>query len=90
MGKKYSEVEPYLKEFPFHIVKHGDDLLRIEVNNQHLFAGRNLGHDPAASLKDAAEHHLNDPIDGVIITVPAYFNDSQRQATKDAGSHRRA
>ncbi|MEI6614342.1 MAG: Hsp70 family protein, partial [Chrysiogenales bacterium] len=37
-------------------------------------------------LKDAADRFLSDPIDGVIITVPAYFNDSQRQATKDAGT----
>ncbi|HEX7502652.1 MAG TPA: molecular chaperone DnaK [Acidobacteriota bacterium] len=85
MGKKYSEVEPYLQEFPFHIVKHGDDLLRIEVNNQ-LYSPEEISAMILLKLKDAADRYLNDPIESVIITVPAYFNDSQRQATKDAGS----
>ena len=85
MGKKYSEVEPYLKEFSFHIIKHGDDLLRIEINNQ-IYAPEEISAMILLKLKDAADHYLSDPIDGVIITVPAYFNDSQRQATKDAGT----
>ena len=84
MGKKYSEVEPYLKEFPFHIIKHKDDLLRIEINNQ-IYSPEEISAMILLKLKDAADHYLSDPIDGVIITVPAYFNDSQRQATKDAG-----
>jgi molecular chaperone DnaK len=85
MGKKYSEVEPYLKEFSFHIIKYGDDLLRIEINNQ-IFSPEEISAMILQKLKDAADHYLSDPIDGVIITVPAYFNDSQRQATKDAGT----
>ena len=85
MGKKYSEVEPYLQEFPFHIIKHGDDLLRIEVNN-HVYSPEEISAMILIKLKDAADRYLNDTIDSVIITVPAYFNDSQRQATKDAGS----
>jgi molecular chaperone DnaK len=85
MGKKYSEVEPYLKEFSFHIIKYGDDLLRIEINNQ-IFSPEEISAMILRKLKDAAERHLHGPIDGVIITVPAYFNDSQRQATKDAGT----
>jgi len=85
MGKKYSEVEPYLQEFPFHIVKHGDDLLRIEVNNQ-VYSPEEISAMILLKLKDAADRYLSDPVDSVIITVPAYFNDSQRQATKDAGS----
>ena len=85
MGKRYSEVEPYLQEFPFHIVKHGDDLLRIEVNNQ-VYSPEEISAMILLKLKDAADRYLSDPIDSVIITVPAYFNDSQRQATKDAGS----
>jgi len=85
MGKKYSEVEPYLQEFPFHIIKHGDDLLRIEINNQ-VYSPEEISAMILLKLKDAADRYLSDPIDSVIITVPAYFNDSQRQATKDAGS----
>jgi len=85
MGKKYSEVEPYLKEFSFHIIKHGDDLLRVEINN-HLYSPEEISAMILRKLKEAADRYLNDPIDGVIITVPAYFNDAQRQATKDAGA----
>jgi len=85
MGKKYSEVEPYLKEFSFHIIKHDDDLLRIEIDN-HLYSPEEISAMILRKLKEAADRYLNDPIDGVIITVPAYFNDAQRQATKDAGS----
>ncbi|MDD8011944.1 MAG: molecular chaperone DnaK [Acidobacteriota bacterium] len=85
MGKRYSEVEPYLQEFPFHIVKHGNDLLRIEVNNQ-VYSPEEISAMILLKLRDAADRYLSDPIDSVIITVPAYFNDSQRQATKDAGS----
>jgi molecular chaperone DnaK len=85
MGKKYSEVEPYLKEFPFRIVRHGDDLLRIAINNQ-IYSPEEISAMILIKLKDAADRYLNDTIDSVIITVPAYFNDSQRQATKDAGS----
>ena len=85
MGKKYSEVEPYLKEFSFHIIKHGDDLLRIEVNGK-IHSPEEISAMILRKLKDAADQRLSEPIDGVIITVPAYFNDSQRQATKDAGA----
>ncbi|HOW45085.1 MAG TPA: molecular chaperone DnaK [Candidatus Aminicenantes bacterium] len=85
MGKKYSEVEPYLNEFPFHIIRHGEDLLRIEVNNQ-VYSPEEISAMILLKLKDAADRYLSDPIDSVIITVPAYFNDSQRQATKDAGT----
>ncbi|HSQ35007.1 MAG TPA: molecular chaperone DnaK [Candidatus Binatia bacterium] len=85
MGKKFPEVEPYLKEFPFHIIRYGEDLLRIEINNQ-VYSPEEISAMILRKLKDAADRHLSDPIDGVIITVPAYFNDSQRQATKDAGT----
>jgi molecular chaperone DnaK len=85
MGKRFSEVEPYLSEFPFHIIKQGEDLLRIEVNN-HVYSPEEISAMILLKLRDAADRYLNDPIDSVIITVPAYFNDSQRQATKDAGS----
>ncbi len=85
MGKKFSEVEPYLNEFPYHIIRHGDDLLRIEVNNQ-IFSPEEISAMILLKLREAADRYLSDPIDSVIITVPAYFNDSQRQATKDAGS----
>jgi molecular chaperone DnaK len=84
MGKRYSEVKPYLYQFNYQIVEGEDDTLRIRVNDV-LFSPEEISAMILEKLKEAAEVYLNDTIEGAIITVPAYFNDSQRQATKDAG-----
>jgi molecular chaperone DnaK len=84
MGKRFSEVKPYLYQFNYQIVEGEDDTLRVRVNDV-LFAPEEISAMIIERLKEAAENHLNDTIEGAIITVPAYFNDSQRQATKDAG-----
>jgi molecular chaperone DnaK len=84
MGKRYSEVKPYLYQFNYQIVESEDDTLRIRVNDV-LFSPEEISAMILEKLKEAAEEYLNDTIEGAIITVPAYFNDSQRQATKDAG-----
>lgn len=84
VGKRYSEVKPYLYQFNYQIVEGEDDTLRIRVNDV-LFSPEEISAMILEKLKEAAEEHLNDTIEGAIITVPAYFNDSQRQATKDAG-----
>jgi len=84
MGKRYSEVKPYLYQFNYQIVEGEDDTLRIRVNDV-LFSPEEISAMILEKLKEAAEEYLHDTIDGAIITVPAYFNDSQRQATKDAG-----
>ena len=85
IGMKYSEIEPYLADFPYEIVRHGDDYLRIRIDS-NLFSPEEISALILAKLKEAASKHLNEEPEGVIITVPAYFNDSQRQATKDAGT----
>lgn len=84
VGKRYSEVKPYLYQFNYQIVEGEDDTLRIRVNDV-LFSPEEISAMILEKLKEAAEEHLDDTVDGAIITVPAYFNDSQRQATKDAG-----
>jgi molecular chaperone DnaK len=84
VGKRYSEVKPYLYQFNYQIVEGEDDTLRIRVNDV-LFSPEEISAMILEKLKEAAEEHLNDTVEGAIITVPAYFNDSQRQATKDAG-----
>jgi molecular chaperone DnaK len=84
VGKRYSEVKPYLYQFNYQIVEGEDDTLRILVNDV-LFSPEEISAMILEKLKEAAEEHLNDTVEGAIITVPAYFNDSQRQATKDAG-----
>jgi len=84
VGKRYSEVKPYLYQFNYQIVEGEDDTLRILVNDV-LFSPEEISAMILEKLKEAAEEHLHDTVEGAIITVPAYFNDSQRQATKDAG-----
>jgi molecular chaperone DnaK len=84
VGKRYSEVKPYLYQFNYQIVEGEDDTVRIRVNDV-LFSPEEISAMILEKLKEAAEEHLNDTVEGAIVTVPAYFNDSQRQATKDAG-----
>jgi molecular chaperone DnaK len=84
MGKRFSEVKPYLYQFNYQIVEGEDDTLKIRINDI-LFSPEELSAMIIEKLKEAAEERLHDVIEGAIITVPAYFNDSQRQATKDAG-----
>jgi molecular chaperone DnaK len=84
MGKYFSEVQPYLSQFNFNIVKAEEDKLKIKIGDQ-LFAPEEISAMILRKLKESAEEYLNDHVEGAIITVPAYFNDSQRQATKVAG-----
>ena len=84
IGKRYSEVAPYIHQFNYSIVEGQGDMLKIQINDK-LFSPEEISAMILEKLKEAAEQRLMDTIDGVIITVPAYFNDAQRQATKDAG-----
>jgi molecular chaperone DnaK len=84
IGKRYSEVAPYLKQFNYSIVEGEEDTLKIKINDL-LFSPEEISAMIIGRLKEAAEQRLDDTIEGAIITVPAYFNDTQRQATKDAG-----
>jgi len=84
MGKRYSEVEPYLYQFNYEIVEADDDMLKIKIDNV-LYSAEEISAMIIMELKRAAEKQLNDTIDSAIVTVPAYFNDSQRQSTRDSG-----
>ncbi len=84
IGKRYSEMAPYLKQFNYSIVEGEEDTLKIKINDV-LFSPEEISAMIINRLKEAAEQRLDDTIEGAIITVPAYFNDTQRQATKDAG-----
>lgn len=84
MGKRYSEVAPFLEQFNYEIVEGEDDSVRIKINGL-LFSPEHISGMILEKLKEAAEEWYNEKIEGAIITVPAYFNDSQRQATRDAG-----
>ena len=86
MGRRYDEVERERKMVPFNVIKGpaGDARVRTPVNNRE-YSPQEISAMILAKLKADAEAYLGEPVTQAVITVPAYFNDSQRQATKDAG-----
>ena len=89
MGRRHSEVSDEEKLVPYKVVGSGDDLVKVEVNDQ-TYAPPELSAKILRTLKETAEKYLGETVEKAVITVPAYFNDSQRQATKDAGTDRRS
>jgi len=88
MGRKFDEVQEELKRVPYKVVKasNGDVAVEVEVDGKpKQFTPPEISAMILAKLKADAETRLGEKITQAVITVPAYFNDSQRQATKDAG-----
>ena len=88
MGRKFDEVSEEIKRVPYKVVKasNGDAAVEIEIEGKpKLFSPPEISAMILAKLKTDAEMRLGEKIAQAVITVPAYFNDSQRQATKDAG-----
>ncbi|MDW8308807.1 MAG: molecular chaperone DnaK [Verrucomicrobiales bacterium] len=88
MGRKYDEVQEEIKRVPYKVVRaaNGDAWVEVEVDGQpKQFSPPEISAMILAKLKADAEVRLGEKITQAVITVPAYFNDSQRQATKDAG-----
>ncbi len=83
MGRGYDDVREELPYFPFAVVP-ADGLVRLVVGDRAV-SPPEVSAVILKALKDRAEQHLGEPVEKVVITVPAYFNDSQRQATRDAG-----
>ena len=84
IGRRYDEVVEEVKTIPFKVVKGENDSARIEVEGK-LYSPPEISAVVLQKLKAAAEDYLGAPVEKAVITVPAYFNDAQRQATKDAG-----
>jgi len=84
MGKGIEEVKAELSMVPFHVSDQSQAVIRITIN-QHDYTPPELSALVLKQLKTQAEKFFGEPVDQAVITVPAYFNDSQRQATKDAG-----
>ncbi len=84
MGRRYDEVLEEIKTVPYKVVKGENDTARIEVMGK-VYSPPEISAMVLQKLKAAAEDYLGGPVEKAVITVPAYFNDSQRQATKDAG-----
>ena len=88
MGRKFDEVQEEIKRVPYKVVKaaNGDAAVEVEVNGKpQRFSPPEISAMILAKLKADAETRLGVKITEAVITTPAYFNDSQRQATKDAG-----
>ncbi len=84
MGRRYEEVQEEIKKVPYKVVKAPNGDARIEVRGKQ-YSPPEISAMILRKLKEAAEAHLGERVTQAVITVPAYFNDSQRQATKDAG-----
>ena len=84
MGRRYEEVLQEIKLVPYKVVKAGNGDARVEVRGKQ-YSPPEISAMILRKLKEAAEAYLGEKVTQAVITVPAYFNDSQRQATKDAG-----
>jgi len=88
IGRKFSEVREEAKNMPFKVVegKNGDAYIEVQIGDKtEQYAPQQIAAFILGKLKTDAEAYLGEKITQAVITVPAYFNDSQRQATKDAG-----
>jgi len=84
MGRRFSEVPEEIKQVPFKVTKDPNGDVRIEALNKK-YAPPQISAMILRKLKKSAEDYLGEKVQKAVITVPAYFNDSQRKATKDAG-----
>jgi molecular chaperone DnaK len=84
MGRKFDEVSSEASRVPYRVVKAGGGDAWVEVRNKQ-YSAPEISAMVLQKLKQAAEDYLGEKVDDAVVTVPAYFNDAQRQATKDAG-----
>ena len=85
MGKSFNDVRDYASFFSYRIIDDNtESLVKIQVGNR-FYSPIELSSFILKELKNRAEHILKTPVNKAVITVPAYFNDAQRQATRDAG-----
>ena len=89
MGRKFAEVQNEIKNFPYKVVEgpNGDAWVAVTVNGkEETYAPQQISAFILGKIKADAEAYLGEKVPNAVITVPAYFNDAQRQATKDAGT----
>jgi molecular chaperone DnaK len=84
IGRRYSEVQSEIKNVPYKVVAGPNDAVRFEIMGKQ-YAPEEISALVLRKLTDDATKYLGEKVSDVVITVPAYFNDAQRQATKDAG-----
>jgi molecular chaperone DnaK len=83
MGRRYSEVASEMKLVPYRVTEQGDDV-RVDIDGKK-YSPQEISAFVLQKMKKTAEDYLGETVTEAVITVPAYFNDAQRQATKDAG-----
>ncbi len=84
IGRRYEEASEELDRVPYKVVKADNGGVEFEIRGKR-YTPQQISAHVLMKLKKAAEDYLGEPVKEAVITVPAYFNDSQRQATKDAG-----
>jgi molecular chaperone DnaK len=84
IGRRYSEVQSEIKNVPYKVVAGPNDAVRFEIMGKQ-YAPEEISAQVLRKLADDASKYLGEKVNDAVITVPAYFNDAQRQATKDAG-----
>jgi molecular chaperone DnaK len=85
MGRRHREVATEEKTVPYKLVGGAEELVKVDIAGKQ-FTPPEISAMVLANLKESAEAFLGEKVEKAVITVPAYFNDSQRQATKDAGT----
>jgi molecular chaperone DnaK len=84
MGSRFSEQEKEAARMPFKVVKGDNDSIKIDIDGR-MYSPQEIAAMVLQKMKKSAEDFLGSEVNEAVITVPAYFNDSQRQATKEAG-----
>ncbi len=84
MGRRHSEVQSEEKIVPYEVTGGSDELVKVKIKDKE-YTPQEISAMVLQDLKKTAEDYLGEPVTNAVITVPAYFNDSQRQATKEAG-----
>jgi molecular chaperone DnaK len=84
IGRKFSEVQSEIATIPYKVVKNANGDVVFDIDGK-MISPEEAGAHILIKMKEAAESYLGEPVTEAVITVPAYFNDSQRQSTKDAG-----
>ncbi|MEM6257021.1 MAG: molecular chaperone DnaK, partial [Planctomycetota bacterium] len=84
MGRRHSEVASEEKMVPYDVTGNADELVKVQAKDKE-YTPQEISAMVLQNLKKTAEDYLGEKVDSAVITVPAYFNDSQRQATKEAG-----
>ena len=84
MGRRFGEVQEEIKEVPYKVISGANETARVKIGDKE-YSPPELSAVVLQKMKQTAEEYLGEKVTEAIVTVPAYFNDSQRQATKDAG-----